>query len=1700
MYFELRKTQQKKHETVLRLNKANKVNAKLNVELASVTSTYEELLEDSNHAALAAHKQHELHIALTVNLHDEVERLESKLAGMETTHVSETTKVFEQLEQCANKTSEAAGQLKYMDQQVTGLNAVVATCNKELNFTKTQGYNITGDLLRQLNNTQYEKETLFTTKQAALQKIQDLEHENLDFKKIMIDDEAAIVTLTHDIRKFQNETEEILGEHKVCARTIFDLKIEIGNIKGRHSTTMSVVKTNTHHLEDAVNKCQEEKNHYIGTNQKHFDLLEACAERKDDLEVQVVLERNAHAEIRERLETTLKTCRNVTEVCEGKLEAHSDLLHDAKKRSSQLEDQLAVEEEKYDVDTKKCAAALKSEQSAKVKCFGAYAESETFISDCKRNVDALESSLNATTAELEQTTDECKSTIKTCQDVKQKCLGEYAAGAELFADIKENVRVLEGKLQASEDELETTTTTFTGAIDRCQVDKQKCVGESKAATALITECVDTRAELQTLLAVKAAANAKLANESTIAIKTCQDEKATCIGTNKVSIELVADCKSTAANFESKLGVCAATLAETTAQCDADFKQLQQEKQTCVGQNMASQTVIADCKLATAGLEKSLNKTTSILLKTAAQCDADVKQLQEEKVTCIGTNKASVELIANCKSTTADFESKLGKKTTELAETTAQCEIDVKQLQQEKQSCVGQNAAFFELIADCNSTAADFESKLGRCTSTLVETTAQCETDIKQLQQGKQVAVGRAAANDEVVKDLKETLQIIEKKVNQSEDESEEEIAAMVTKLKEMAATKEECLVKNGAHKTVIGDLESNVGRCETSLNKTRTTLAESTAESAAKVKELSAAREECLVKNGAHKMVIGDLEFNVDRLESNLNKTRTTLTESTAESAAKVKELSAAKEECLTRNGAHKTIVDDLESNVGRCETALNTTRTTLVKSMTESAAKVNSLTAEKEKLLVRNGAHKTIIEDLEHNADKCQSTLNTTRATLAESDAASAVKVKELSAAKEECLVKNGAHKTIIDDLSTNVGKCETALTETVQELKETSKNMTTQLTASRAAVKSCVTESGAHAVFITDLKNNVERCSTALVDTKLALNKTRTDLGARLKKSTAAKEECLVNNGAHKTIIDDLQTNVGRCEKYLNTTSIALKHTSTTLGAQVKELEKNKEFLLTQGGTFESIISDLEAENADAQVTIVATATALKNVTTTLNAQVKECVDAKAEVLIANGASKTRIANLEETVNTTQKELNTTRAECTTAAEKAAATIKRIDTARDDCVVKHGAHDAVVEDLHADIHRLEHAVDAVTEDLEDREDKLNLQLEKIFKKYERVLAQVRAYDKVKADIELNLDTATTYGQKCIVREASLMTQLSKSDELKEACAEKHTGMYTKIASLNDDIARLSNATVKEQAAHVRTKQFYEIQSGDLKESLATVQHVKNAAEAAIGKCVATVTALHGNVDACNEQIVINKAQVVKDNAYVTERLNGLDALVSGLRANNSECLVSFSRMENVASSTAQKITKCYAELNTTKAKVTEVSHYSTKIEEEMGEIVEELGECQNTDMPIDKLQLSPEPAPAVSSSPSETNVQGDVAASAEAEAPAEASPAEADTEAEAPGPDGSDFYPGTAGCEATCEGNDIDEHACAAIGSFCEWGEGKCWSAVGPNPCPTVEVGPAKADTEAEVFLLKPSVRCSVEKSRDQASLFKSEDFPQR
>ena len=47
---------------------------------------------------------------------------------------------------------------------------------------------------------------------------------------------------------------------------------------------------------------------------------------------------------------------------------------------------------------------------------------------------------------------------------------------------------------------------------------------------------------------------------------------------------------------------------------------------------------------------------------------------------------------------------------------------------------------------------------------------------------------------------------------------------------------------------------------------------------------------------------------------------------------------------------------------------------------------------------------------------------------------------------------------------------------------------------------------------------------------------------------------------------------------------------------------------------------------------------------------------------------------------------------------------------------------------------------------------------------------------------------------------------------------------------------------------------------------------------------------------------------------------------------------------------------------------------------------------------------------------------------------------------------------YPGTKGCEATCEGVDVDEQACASM-FYCVWDRGRCYSGVGPNPCPLTE-----------------------------------------
>ena len=53
--------------------------------------------------------------------------------------------------------------------------------------------------------------------------------------------------------------------------------------------------------------------------------------------------------------------------------------------------------------------------------------------------------------------------------------------------------------------------------------------------------------------------------------------------------------------------------------------------------------------------------------------------------------------------------------------------------------------------------------------------------------------------------------------------------------------------------------------------------------------------------------------------------------------------------------------------------------------------------------------------------------------------------------------------------------------------------------------------------------------------------------------------------------------------------------------------------------------------------------------------------------------------------------------------------------------------------------------------------------------------------------------------------------------------------------------------------------------------------------------------------------------------------------------------------------------------------------------------------------------------------------------------------------------GSDGSGGYPGTRGCEKTCEGADVSESKCASM-FFCRFDEKdrRCWSAVGAEPCP--------------------------------------------
>ena len=335
-------------------------------------------------------------------------------------------------------------------------------------------------------------------------------------------------------------------------------------------------------MEEAITKCQAEKNECVGEFKEHAALLGDCKERKNGLETQLAQERGAHETIAAELKKTLKTCRESVETCEGQVDAHGDLLEDSKKRALSLEAQVDAWAAKHDADTAALTSSLKASQAAKAECIGKSEQSDTLIAECKKTVSTLERTVNATAAKLENTTAVLEGAIKTCQDEKQKCVGESKAATDLIADIRDNVDDLESKLKTAEAEFNRTSTAFTAAIETLQQEKQKCVGESAAAKELIGECEEARAGLETEVERKTFAAAIYQNETKATIAQLQEEKQTCVGQNAASLKLVADCKSNAADVEAKLDKTTATLAETTAQCDADVKKLQEEKQTCVG--------------------------------------------------------------------------------------------------------------------------------------------------------------------------------------------------------------------------------------------------------------------------------------------------------------------------------------------------------------------------------------------------------------------------------------------------------------------------------------------------------------------------------------------------------------------------------------------------------------------------------------------------------------------------------------------------------------------------------------------------------------------------------------------------------------------------------------------------------------------------------------------------------------------------------------------------------------------------------------------------------------------------------------------------------------------------------------------------------------------------------------------------------------
>ena len=225
------------------------------------------------------------------------------------------------------------------------------SCDKELNFTKAQSLSVTKDLTAQLKATQAEKEALFTKSESQAERVLDLDAQMADLIKLRDDNAADIAACHASLAASRNATETCVGEKQASDKVIQDKKYEIGTLKGRLQVTMEDVKKNTAAMEEAITKCQAEKNECVGEFKEHAALLGDCKERKNGLETQLAQERGAHETIAAELKKTLKTCRDSVETCEGQVVAHGDLLEDSKKRALSLEAHVDAWAAKHDADT-----------------------------------------------------------------------------------------------------------------------------------------------------------------------------------------------------------------------------------------------------------------------------------------------------------------------------------------------------------------------------------------------------------------------------------------------------------------------------------------------------------------------------------------------------------------------------------------------------------------------------------------------------------------------------------------------------------------------------------------------------------------------------------------------------------------------------------------------------------------------------------------------------------------------------------------------------------------------------------------------------------------------------------------------------------------------------------------------------------------------------------------------------------------------------------------------------------------------------------------------------------------------------------------------------------------------------------------------------------------------------------------------------